>query len=117
MTLQKSELESIMRRITEKLSSETNGNLRKIMLYGSYARGDFSENSDVDIMVLVDDPRPNRIYSIIRSDLNNLEDIFPIMISCHFQNHDHFYNAMNSTSFYKNIEREGVVYYDSTARH
>ena len=117
MTLQKSDLESIMQRITEKLSADTNSNLRKIMLYGSYARGDFTENSDVDIMVLVDDPSPNSIYAIIRSDLSSLEDNFPVMISCHFQNHDHFYGALNSTSFYKNIEREGVVYYDSATRH
>jgi len=27
--------------------------LSKVILYGSYARGDFQENSDVDIMVLV----------------------------------------------------------------
>ena len=26
--------------------------LKKIILYGSYARGDYSENSDIDIMVL-----------------------------------------------------------------
>lgn len=28
--------------------------VRQIILYGSYARGDFHEDSDVDIMVLVD---------------------------------------------------------------
>ena len=27
--------------------------LSKIILYGSYARGDFQENSDVDVMILV----------------------------------------------------------------
>src|SRR5699024_3402747 len=28
--------------------------LKAILLYGSYARGDFHENSDIDIMILVD---------------------------------------------------------------
>ena len=28
--------------------------LRKVILYGSYARGDFEQNSDVDIMILLD---------------------------------------------------------------
>ena len=27
-------------------------NLKKVILYGSYARGDYTENSDIDIMVL-----------------------------------------------------------------
>lgn len=28
--------------------------LRKVILYGSYARRDFEQNSDVDIMILLD---------------------------------------------------------------
>lgn len=28
--------------------------LRKVILYGPYARGEFGENSDVDIMILLD---------------------------------------------------------------
>ena len=28
--------------------------LKKILLYGSYARGDYNKNSDIDIMILTD---------------------------------------------------------------
>ena len=28
----------------------------KILVYGSYARGDYNENSDVDVMILVNTP-------------------------------------------------------------
>ena len=28
--------------------------VKKIILYGSYARGDFKKNSDIDIMILTD---------------------------------------------------------------
>ena len=28
--------------------------LKKVILYGSYARGDFNEDSDIDIMILTD---------------------------------------------------------------
>ena len=27
-------------------------NLSKLIVYGSYARGDYSENSDIDVMIL-----------------------------------------------------------------
>lgn len=30
--------------------------LSKVILYGSYARGDYKDNSDVDVMILVDLP-------------------------------------------------------------
>ena len=33
------------------------GSLEQIWLYGSYARGDFDSESDVNIMVLVDLPK------------------------------------------------------------
>ena len=29
--------------------------LKKIILYGSYARGDYNSSSDIDIMILTDD--------------------------------------------------------------
>ncbi len=28
--------------------------IKKIILYGSYARGDFNKNSDIDLMILTD---------------------------------------------------------------
>ncbi len=31
--------------------------LKQIILYGSYARGDYTEQSDVDLMILVDTSR------------------------------------------------------------
>lgn len=30
--------------------------MKVVLLYGSYARGDYNEKSDVDIMILVDMP-------------------------------------------------------------
>ena len=30
--------------------------LKSVILYGSYARGDYTEDSDIDIMILVDLP-------------------------------------------------------------
>jgi predicted nucleotidyltransferase len=40
---------------------------RRIILFGSQARGDASEDSDVDIMVVERDP-PNRLAEMVRSN-------------------------------------------------
>jgi predicted nucleotidyltransferase len=106
------EIENIMERITERLSSSASDCLRKIVLYGSYARGDYTENSDIDILVLVDASNPCSIYPVIKSEVDSLSDDYLIMISCHFQNYTHFYNAIDFTSFYKTVEKEGIVYYE-----
>lgn len=47
-------IRSIVSGFSVKLRRLLGNNLLKIILYGSYARGDFQENSDVDVMVLVD---------------------------------------------------------------
>ena len=116
LVLSKADIDFVMERITNTLSNASNGMLKKILLYGSYARGDFKDYSDVDIMVLVDEPNPNNIYSIIKPEVDFFSDEYLIMVSCHFQNYNHFYEAMEFTSFYKNIEREGIVYYEFEKR-
>ena len=37
---------------SKEIANILGADLKKIILYGSYARGDYRENSDVDIMVL-----------------------------------------------------------------
>ena len=44
----------IIERYVREVSRIYGSHLRKIILYGSYARGDFREDSDIDIMILVD---------------------------------------------------------------
>ena len=114
MVLMQNELDRIMGRITNTLSSSARDSLRKVVLYGSYARGDYANGSDVDIMVLVDAPNPDNIYAVIKSGVDDLSLEHLVMISCHFQNYEHFYKAIGSTSFYKAVEREGVVYFDAS---
>jgi len=112
VTLRKSELDNIMRTLTDKLSFAAHGRLQKVILYGSYARGDYKEYSDVDVMFLVDMLNPEVMYPVIKPDVDDFSLEHLVTISCRLQNYTHFYDVMACTSFYKNVEREGVVYYD-----
>ena len=87
--------------------------LRKIILYGSYARGDFHSDSDVDIMILLDLPdqeiktfSQQLSYMTYDFNLDNNLDIMPIAKS-----EDHFRKWIVNYPFYSNINREGVVLY------
>ena len=40
-------------KFTQELKEILGANLSKVIVYGSYARGDYRDNSDVDIMILV----------------------------------------------------------------
>lgn len=88
--------------------------LRKIILYGSYARGDFKADSDIDIMILLDmSDMDLKVYSQQLSymtfdfNLDNDLDIKPIAKS-----EEHFKKWIVNYPFYANINEEGVVLYE-----
>lgn len=83
-------------------------NPRKIILFGSYARGDYHENSDIDIAVVVDgysdsfiDGEVN-LYKIRRKILSDIE---PILID---ENED-------KSGFLEHILSYGKTVYDATS--
>ena len=108
MSVEIQELLNLYRQQLQNISGE---HLKKIILYGSYARGDFKINSDIDIMILVDIPEgqkreyENSIYDITYdfNEEHNTE-IMPIV-----QDINHFNYWKNVYIFYNNVEKEGVV--------
>jgi predicted nucleotidyltransferase len=50
-------IEPILEEVKRSLQKIYGGRLRKVILYGSYARGDATEGSDIDIIVLLDEIR------------------------------------------------------------
>ena len=89
------------------------GHLCKVILSGSYARGDFSTDSDVDIMILLDisdlelkEYSQQLSYMTYDFNLDNELDIKPIAKS-----EQHFKKWIENYPFYANIHREGVVLY------
>ena len=99
--------------IDEFLSCERGHLLKKAFLYGSYARGDFEEYSDVDLLFLADSRNPRELYECIRPLELRLTDEFGVEINAFFVDIDEFYQTMPVTSLYKNVVREGVTYYAS----
>ena len=86
----------------------------KIILFGSYARGDFEEDSDVDIMVLLNCVRnelPNyrKKLSVVSSDISLDNNV---TVSLMVNDRNTFYNMMDIQPFYQNIQRDGVVLYE-----
>ena len=86
--------------------------LDKVILYGSYARGDYNEHSDIDIMILVDMSdlelkayAQQLSYMTYDFNMDNDLDIKPIAKS-----EAHFNKWIVNYPFYSNIHKEGVKY-------
>lgn len=83
----------------------------KIVLYGSYARGDYRENSDLDIMILTD-LSEEKIIDIKTKIWDLAYDIgleHDITISVLLKNINDYNYWMDTLPFYMNVEKEGVI--------
>ena len=85
--------------------------LKKVILYGSYARGDFNKNSDIDIMILTD-----LSFEEIEDYRDKISDIAydieldtGVILSPIIKNIDIYNNRVKFVPFYRNIQKEGVV--------
>lgn len=89
-------------------------NLIKVILYGSYARGDFQEGSDVDLLILIDTPPQDErkqlsdlIDKTFDVKLDNNLDIEPLVKSIHT-----YEKWKDVLPLFKNIDLEGKVLYE-----
>lgn len=84
--------------------------LYAVKLYGSYARGDFDDESDIDVMVIADISPDER--SAIRKKLFDLTyDLnlqYDVLLSVYIQDKATYEAYKGSYPFFKNIEQEGV---------
>ncbi len=82
-----------------------------LKLYGSYARGDFKQNSDIDIMILANvEPEEVSIYADKIYDLTyDFEVDYDIEINPTLQSQKTYDYWKEVYPFFINIEKEGVV--------
>ena len=86
---------------------------KKIILYGSYARGDYNDSSDIDIMILTD-LNDDEIFKYRNKIWEYAYDIewdnnFDIKLSPLIKNIDKFNYWLEALPFYMNVQKEGVV--------
>ena len=85
--------------------------LTKIIVYGSYARGDYREDSDVDIMILT--KLSEEEIRAIKNDIYDLafevEMSTGIELSPIIKNEEQYEYWVDTLPFYRNVRGEGVV--------
>jgi len=95
----------------QRLAQNLGPELIKIGLYGSKARGDFNQNSDIDLLVVVKE-RINPVKQIIYDtllDINGLYDIYNISIQIYTANeYDNLPNYPLSIPFWENYIHDEV---------
>lgn len=106
-------VQNLMEQYVSEIKKIYGSHLKEIILYGSYARGDFGPDSDIDIMILLDisdlelkNYGQTLSYMTYDFNLENDLDIKPIA-----KNETHFRKWTENYPFYANVEKEGVILY------
>ncbi len=104
-------INNIINEFTRKVRELLGDRVKKIILYGSYARGDYKKNSDIDIMILTDfNFEEIEKYRDEVSDIAfDIELEKGIVISPVIKNIDKYNERVNIVPFYMNVQKEGVV--------
>jgi predicted nucleotidyltransferase len=98
-------LDQIITLVTSKTSPE------RIVLFGSYARGDNTKNSDIDILIIIKDlVNERKITGSLYKAL--LEGNISIPVDFLAIDYDKYNTVKNKTGYiYKTIEKEGKIIY------
>lgn len=101
---------SIILELKKRLPDAVKDHIRKVIAFGSRARGEDSEYSDLDLLILVDRKAPE-IEGAIEDVAYQVmwdHDFKPILSIKLFTESGYHDRVGEDFSFYTNIEREGV---------
>ncbi|HBY20899.1 MAG TPA: hypothetical protein DEG71_07815 [Clostridiales bacterium] len=106
-------LKIILDEVTKNMKSLFYDKLDEVILYGSYARNEQDEGSDVDIFVVVDidEDSINKYKYIIADVMTELSLKYNILISITEVNLSKFNEYKEILPFFNNIKREGIEVY------
>jgi len=78
--MEKKELEKIVKKLKSKIRTFCGNNLNKVILFGSYARGDAQKSSDIDLLILLN-KYSKKDEEKIRDIIFKIELKFDVVIS------------------------------------
>lgn len=104
-----SKLKKVLQKIKDKIQNMYSDNFDKIYLYGSYARGESTSDSDVDLLVLLNQTdnrfkEVRKIYEEIIDLIIDYNKVFSIKIT-----DKNIFDTHSNYSFFKNIIKEGKI--------
>ena len=107
------ELQRILDEVTAGLREIFGAKLENVILYGSYARGDADEQSDIDIMALINGvPREElwKYREAVHKKISLIEEEweYDILLSVILEDVPTFQEYANYMPFFKNVIREGI---------
>ena len=100
----------LLQKYTEEVVNLSNKQIQLVILFGSVARGEWTKNSDIDILVVVS-KKDNEVISVLNkahSDVSSLLEISPVSTTI-----EKFIEGFRKkTEFYDELWKDHVVLYN-----
>lgn len=104
------QLKNVLEDTRKGMQSIFGSKLEDLLLYGSYARGEETDESDIDVMVLVDLPKQELSkYRRNVSDFSVTVDLrYGVLLSIKLQDAESFSRYGDTLPFFINVKKEGI---------
>lgn len=111
--LSKNELKNLLSELKQIIINIYGESLKKIILYGSYARRDYRSESDIDVMILASGSKfeLKTFFEKAVIATNELDIKYGIFVSIIDVNIKDFDEYINYVPFYANVYKEGTKIY------
>jgi predicted nucleotidyltransferase len=102
--------------LRDHLLSRLPGVIQRIVMYGSYARGEAREDSDVDVLVVVDEISPSVVNKAraVRYEVMEHYQYHPLLSLLVLSDKDWRELSKRSAGLKHNIEHEGITLWSKT---
>lgn len=106
----KNQLENVLSVVSSQAKDLFREKLDSVILFGSYARGDYDNESDIDIMILADisDVDVNIFTRQLYEKIFQYEIQNDCVLSLCIVPQDRFHKFKSILPFYRNVDKEGV---------
>lgn len=104
-------IEAVIQEYVGEVKRILGGDFVKALLFGSYARGEQQEDSDIDIAIFTNRPAGD-IYELIHAIAEPTFEYnvkYNVMLAPVLHNIKEFYRRVAYVPFYQSIEREGIA--------
>lgn len=104
-------LKTICKATSEKMSELFGEKLISVILYGSYARGNYGDFSDIDIMALVDMGKLDlaKYKKSVSSFSSSISLEYDVLLSVKLQDKATFDYWQDDLPYFVNVKKEGIV--------
>ncbi|MCL2198949.1 MAG: nucleotidyltransferase domain-containing protein [Defluviitaleaceae bacterium] len=104
-------INAVTEKVLEAAKDTLGEKLDKVILFGSYARGDFDEESDMDFLIIahVSQEEASMERANIRNRIPLIDLEYDIVVSLNVTGSEIYNNYVDILPMYKNVAKEGVL--------